>query len=106
MIRSDDPGKSPVQCLFLTELSTGVKTGKQLRIRLGVRGWHQDRTGFYRVIRKLKAAGLITARRIPRDPGEYRGSQCVYQLTEPGWDEVLMTRDFVLRFWKNGPTPA
>ena len=38
---------------------------------------------------------LITARRIPRDPGEYRGAQAVYELTEDGWDEVHAWRQYL-----------
>jgi DNA-binding PadR family transcriptional regulator len=99
MIPSMDPFLAPVQSLFLAELSTGVKTGKDLRVRLKVRGWDRNQIAFYRTIRKLKDAGLITARRIPRDPDEYRGSQCAYQLTEPGWDAVTAVRGFVQSYW-------
>ena len=73
---------------FIEELATGSKTGKHLRMRLEARGYDRTRKAFDHEIRQLKDAGLITARRIPRDPGEYRGAQAVYELTEDGWDEV------------------
>lgn len=76
------------QGVFIEELSTGQKTGKHLRLRLEARGCNCSRKAFDHEIRQLKDAGLITARRIPRDPGEYRGAQAVYELTEDGWDEV------------------
>ena len=91
------PTATPRQFLFLEELATGVKKGKDLRTRLRTRGWRANRFNFYRTIRMLKDAGLITARRIPRDPGEYRGSQCAYQLTEPGWDDLLVGREYYYR---------
>ena len=80
---------------FIEELATGCKTGKQLRMRLEVRGYTGTRKAFYHEIRQLKDFGFITARRIPRDPGEYRGSQAVYELTENGWDEVHVWRQYL-----------
>ena len=88
------PTATLTQYWYLEELATGVKKGKDLRTRLRTRGWRANRITFYRTIRMLKDAGLIEARRIPRDPGEYRGAQCVYQLTEPGWDEVHVWRQY------------
>lgn len=85
------------QWAYLNELATGVKTGTVLRTRLGLLGWCGNRNAFYRMIRKLKKAGLITARRIPRDPDQYRGAQSLYELTEPGWDEVIAWREFLTR---------
>ena len=82
-----------LQYLFLLELSTGTKTGKALRAGLRLQEWYGNRILFYRAIRRLKKAGLITARRVPRDPDEYRGSQCEYQLTERGWDAVVQWRE-------------
>jgi DNA-binding transcriptional ArsR family regulator len=83
------------QGIFVEELATGSKTGKHLRIRLRARGLHFTRKAFDHDIRQLKDAGLITARRIPRDPGEYRGAQAVYELTEDGWDEVHAWRQYL-----------
>ena len=76
------------QGIFIEELATGCKTGKHVRIRLRARELDFTRKALDHDIRQLKDAGLITARRVPRDPGEYRGSQAVYELTEDGWDEV------------------
>jgi DNA-binding PadR family transcriptional regulator len=84
-----------VQAHCIEELSTGNKTGKHLRMRLEARGHDLSRKAFYHNIRQLKDAGLIRARRIPRDPGEYRGAQAVYELTEPGWDEVHAWRAYL-----------
>ena len=81
------------QRVFLNELSTGAKTGDVLRARLRLRGWCRSRNAFYRMIRKLKRSGLITARRIPREPDEYRGAQSLYELTELGWDAVFVSRE-------------
>ena len=88
-----EPTATPLQCLFLAELATGSKTGKELRVRLSAWGWNHGRLSFYRVIRRMKDAGLITAKWIARDPGEYRGAQCVYELTERGWDDVVLVRE-------------
>lgn len=43
---------------------------------------------FYRVIQRLKRDDLVRANRVPRDPGEYPGTQCIYGLTQKSW-EVL-----------------
>ncbi len=82
-----------LQHLFLDELSRGNKTGRHLRVRLEALGWTGKRVAFQRIIRKLREAGLIRATRIPREEGEYRGSQSLYQLTESGWDAVIDIRD-------------
>jgi len=93
MIAHKEPIATPLQCLFLAELATGAKTGKELRVRLSAWGWEHGRLSFYRVIRRMKDAGLITAKRIARDPDEYPGPQCVYELTERGWDDVVLVRE-------------
>ena len=93
MIADREPIATPLQCLFLAELATGAKTGKELRVRLSAWGWNHGRLSFYRVIRRMKDAGLITAKWIARDPGEYRGAQCVYELTERGWGDVVLVRE-------------
>ena len=88
------PTVTPLQFAFLNELSTGIKTGKYLRERLRQYGLYKSRIAFYRLVRRLKLAGQITARRIPREKGEYRGAQCVYTLTKAGWDELIGTWEF------------
>ena len=89
------PVTSYQEGIFIEELSTGSKTGKHFRVRLEAHGHGCTLKRFYCVIRQLKDAGLITARRIPRDPGEYRGSQAVYELTEDGWDAVHARRRYL-----------
>jgi DNA-binding PadR family transcriptional regulator len=89
---SSNPHVTDLQYVFLDELSRGNKTGRHLRIRLQTRGWNRKRLAFQRVIRKLKEARLLIARRIPRDKDEYRGSQSLYELTEAGWDAVIEAR--------------
>ena len=64
-------------------------------MRMRMRGLGFTRKAFDHDVRRLKDAGLIRARRIPRDPGEYRGAQAVYELTEPGWDEVHTWRAYL-----------
>ncbi len=90
---SSNPSVTDLQYVFLDELSRGSKTGRHLRIRLQARGWNGKRLAFQRLIRRLKDAGLLVARRIPRDKDEYRGSQSLYELTETGWDAVIKARD-------------
>ena len=89
---SSFPPVTDLQYVFLDELSRGNKTGRHLRIRLQARGWNKKRLAFQRVIRRLKEARLLIARRIPRDKDEYRGSQSFYELTETGWNAVIKTR--------------
>ncbi len=91
------PKVTPLQSVYLDVLSTGQKTGRHMRSLLLHRGAYSSLIPFYRVIRRLKKAGWITARRIPRDRGEYRGAQCLYELTERGWDEVVAARAFFER---------
>jgi len=94
MRRRTLPTVTPLQFVFLDMLTDGFLTGKQLRAKLERSRACRSPIGFYRVVQRLKKAGLITARPITRDRGEYRGAQGLYQLTDGGRDVVAATRRF------------
>jgi hypothetical protein len=62
---SSVPTVTHLQSFFLRELSAGVSTGKTIREQLR-RGWSRSRVGSYRMMRKLKETGLVTARVVTR----------------------------------------
>ncbi len=67
-------------------------TGKEMRAELSYCGWPKRKAAFFRVIQTLKQANLIDATRIPREEDEYRGAQCLYQLTREGRDAAAVMR--------------
>ena len=88
------PSVTPLQFAYLDVLSDGTHKGKELRDKLRRRGAYRSHLTFYRVIQRLKRAGLVSARRVPRDRGEYRGAQCEYTVTIAGRAAVAVTRAF------------
>lgn len=88
------PTVTPLQFVFLDVLSDGTLTGKEMRRKLRRRGACRSPIAFYRVIQRLKQAGLVTARRVPKDQGQFRGAQCKYSVTKAGRDAVAVTRAF------------
>ena len=83
---------TPTQFAFSTVLTERALTGKQMRAELARCGVHRSELAFYRVIQRLKQENLVTARRIPRDEGEYRGAQSRYELTQAGNEAVAVMR--------------
>ena len=76
------PVVTPLQSAYLAVLTDGPLTGKEMRAELSYCGWHRRKAAFFRVIQTLKQANLIDATRIPREEEEYRGAQCVDELTQ------------------------
>jgi len=72
-------------------------TSRQMRAELAQSGVEEWETAFFRVIQRLKRDRLITVKRIPREPDEYRGSQAQYELTEAGKHRVAVMRGLYRR---------
>ena len=94
------PKLTELQCLYLTALRDGKRTGKQMRGRLrrwGVRG---SNNAFYRVVKRLKQRALIKSEHLRKADDDYRGQEYYYELTSAG-DEVAGTK---LELLKSGAT--
>ena len=78
---------------YLQALAEGEMKGKELRELVHQKGLYETRMRFYRVIQWLKQGGLVEAERIARDPGEYRGAQCIYRLTAAGMEEMGLAQE-------------
>ena len=90
------------QCLYLTALRDGKKTGKQMRGRLrrwGVRG---SNGSFYRVVQRLKRRALIKSKHVGTSKPSYKGQEYYYELTARGF-EVAGPKLELLKRGKNGP---
>ena len=88
------PTVTPLQFAYLEALYDGKKTGKEMRAKLSRRGVRKSPIAFYRTIRWLKNATLVTSSKSATETGGYLGPVCVYRLTKAGRDAVADARAF------------
>ena len=86
------PTLTPLHLAYLEALYDGKKTGKEMRATLSRRGVRNNPIAFYRTIRWLKDAALITSSRCVTQPFGYLGPVLVYELTKAGRHSASITR--------------
>ena len=81
------------QVFILAEIERGANHGKNIRDSLEREGMPQYSSTFSICMRRLKSAGLVTAKRVKG----IRGDECIYSLTAAGRAALKEVRDFFQR---------